>query len=110
LVTPLFTSVADGLVVALKVTPRARRAGVMGVRADGDGVPMLLVSVNTPPEDGKANAAVIALLAESWDVPRSCLSIISGATDRRKRLHVADGTPALRTRLEDWRRALWPDT
>ncbi len=110
MVTALFAPIGDGLVVLLKVTPRARRAGVTGVRADGDGLPVLLVSVNAPPEDGKANAAVIALLAEEWGVPRSSLTILSGATDRRKRLQIANATPALLARLEGWRKARWADT
>ncbi len=86
--------VADGVLVTIKVTPRARREGVEGVGPDG----ALRVRVTAPPEDGKANAAVIALLAREWDVPKSALSVASGASGRNKRIHVR-GEPATLVRL-----------
>jgi uncharacterized protein (TIGR00251 family) len=44
----------------------------------------LKCSVTTVPEDGKANAALIKMLAKAWKVPRSSIELVSGATDRRK--------------------------
>jgi uncharacterized protein YggU (UPF0235/DUF167 family) len=45
-------------------------------------------------EDGKANAAVVKLLSRAWGVARSQLSVVVGAADRRKTLHLA-GDPAV---------------
>jgi uncharacterized protein (TIGR00251 family) len=81
--------VRDGVVVNVKVTPRARQDRIEPPGPDQ----ALRVRVTAPADDGKANAAVIALLAKSWDLPRSALSIATGATSRRKRIHV-QGEPA----------------
>ena len=65
-----------GVTVDLRVQPRARRAALDP--ANG----ALKVQVTAPPEDGKANAAVIALLAEAWRLPRSSFDVIKGQTTR----------------------------
>jgi uncharacterized protein YggU (UPF0235/DUF167 family) len=58
--------------------------------------------VTAPPADGAANEAVIALLAREWRLPRSALSVVAGAGDRRKTIRI-DGDPAaLAGRLEAW--------
>lgn len=86
-----FTVVKDGVRVALLVSPRASRNRILGIAADADGGARLKVAVTAPPEDGKANRAVIALLAKSWRVPKTRLSIATGAGARRKLLHVDIG-------------------
>lgn len=78
---------ADAL-VPVRVTPRARTEGVETV--DGpDGTPMLAVRVRAAPEDGKANAAVCALLAEAFGVPKSAVSVLRGGASRQKLVRVA---------------------
>ncbi|WP_084215320.1 DUF167 domain-containing protein [Sphingomonas sp. Ant20] len=47
------------------------------------------------PVDGAANAALIALVAKSFGVPKRAVTIVAGETARLKRLHVAGDTPAL---------------
>lgn len=86
----------------LKVTPRARRNRVEGLAPAADGGVALEVSVTAAPEDGKANAAVIKLLAAEWGVAKSTIEVVLGAADRRKLLHVAGDPAGLRRRLEDW--------
>lgn len=66
--------------LALKVTPRARSEGVEGMNAAGE----LVVKVRVVPEDGKANAAVIAMIAKAFDLPKSRLEITRGTTGRHK--------------------------
>ena len=56
--------------------------------------------VTAVPEDGKANKAVIALLAKRLKLPKSAIDIASGATDRRKTLLI-DGDPALLAQLTE---------
>lgn len=80
----------SGVTLAVKVTPRARHAGVLGRVADGT----LRLSVTEPAEDGRANAAVLRLLAELLDVPTSACTLLRGAAARTKHVHVA-GEPAL---------------
>jgi uncharacterized protein len=59
--------------------PRALRTDVVG---DRNGA--LVVRVTAPPVDGKANAALCALLAERVGVPTSRVSVVRGATARDK--------------------------
>ena len=80
---------ADGVRVALKVTPKAAVDRIVGCEDDAEGGRVLQVAVTAAPEDGKANDAVIALLAKAWKLPKRDLSIAIGAASRRKVLHVA---------------------
>lgn len=93
---------ANGLRFAVRLTPKASRSRIDGVALDADGGRVLKVAVTAVPEDGKANAALIALLAKQWKVPKSAISITAGATDRRKTLFVSGDGEALRRRLEQW--------
>ena len=97
-----FVAAADGIRVTLRVTPRASRNRIGGVRLDAAGRPHLMVRVNAPPEGGKANAAVVKLLAKAWGVPPSRLSVVAGAGGRRKIVHVAGDASWLLERLGDW--------
>jgi len=91
-----------GIRVAVRLTPRASRDAVHGLAREADGSGALRVSVTAPPEDGKANAALIKLLAKSWRIPKSSISIASGATSQRKTVLVAGERPAIRKTLESW--------
>lgn len=86
--------------MTLRVTPRARDDGVIGVGTDGAGGHYLAVRVSAPPEAGKANAAVIKFLARRWRIPRGDLEVVSGATARRKVLRIRGSPDALMARLE----------
>jgi uncharacterized protein (TIGR00251 family) len=66
------------------VQPRASREKV-GPLHDG----RLRVSVTSPPVDGEANAAVIALIARTLGVARSAVEVIAGASSRRKTVRVS---------------------
>ena len=92
-------TVADGIRLRLKVQPKARREGIVGWTPDPDGEALKL-SVGAPPEDGKANAAVIALLAEALGVAKSAISVVSGATDRRKLVEIRGDETRLRAALD----------
>ena len=88
--------------MALKVAPKAARAGIAGVEADAAGRAALKVRVTEAPEGGKANAAVVKLLAKAWRLPKGALEITAGAKDRRKTLLVAGDGHALAARLGSW--------
>lgn len=77
----------------IRVIPRAKRTAVGGERAG-----RLLVRVTAPPADGRANAAVIAALADRLGLPKGRIEIARGAGSRDKtiRLHgVAGDDPRL---------------
>ena len=75
---------AGGVIVSVRVTPRAGRDEVAGV--DGEGV--LRVRVSAAPAGGAATEAVIRLLASALHVPPSSIEVVSGASSRRKRLRI----------------------
>jgi uncharacterized protein len=95
--------VADGVIVTVKLTPKARRESIDGISEEaGRAGPAraLKVRVAAVPEDGKANAALIALLARAWDVPRTTLTLASGATQRLKRIHIKGDPTALAAKVK----------
>jgi uncharacterized protein YggU (UPF0235/DUF167 family) len=65
-----------------------------------DGSAVLRVRVKAVPDKGKANAAVIAVLAKALDVPKSAVTLISGETARLKTVEIEGDPAALAARLE----------
>jgi len=86
--------------VTVRLTPKASSDRILGTVVDDAGRPAVKVAVSAPPEDGKANAALLKLLAKACGVPRSALSLVSGQTHRTKLVQIA-GDPAELTRRLD---------
>src|SRR5919205_2486209 len=63
----------------LRVSPGAGRSGIVGRHGDA-----WKVRVTAPPEEGRANEAVLRLLADALSVPRRALTLVSGHTTRDK--------------------------
>lgn len=80
----MITAMNDGVVIDVRVIPRAARSGISGTRENA-----LLVRLNAPPVEGAANNELIAVIARAMDVPRSSVSILSGDRSRNKRVFVA---------------------
>jgi uncharacterized protein YggU (UPF0235/DUF167 family) len=81
-----------GLVIAVKAHPGARHVTIGPVlpAAPAPGWPdaRLKIAVSTPPEDGRANAAIIAVLADWLGVKPAAITLTAGATARDKRFLV----------------------
>ncbi|MCC9624634.1 DUF167 family protein [Thalassospira sp. MA62] len=90
--TPVLRSESSGVRLFVRLTPKASRNAICGVAMDVDGQAQLKVSVTTVPENGKANQALIKLLAKAAKCPKSSIRIVSGQTDRNKVLRI-DGDP-----------------
>ena len=89
----------DGCTFQVRVQPRSRRDGIVGLHGDA-----LKVRVTAPPTDGRANLAVKKLLAKHLDVAPSDVEIVAGHTSRQKRVHVTDASAdAVRALLEEHR-------
>ena len=97
-----FAAAPDGIRVRVRVSPRAGRGRIDGLAAEPDGGVALKVAVTAAPEGGKANAALVRLLAREWGVAKSAVTVAGGAASRRKTLHVAGETRALLRALDDW--------
>jgi uncharacterized protein (TIGR00251 family) len=78
--------------LVVRLTPNAGRNAVEGFETAGDGESFLKARVTAAPENGKANKALIALLADTFRLPKSTISIISGETARKKILRI-NGDP-----------------
>jgi len=80
----------------VRVHPGGRRARVIGRRADGT----WSIEVTAPPEAGRANEAVVRLLAETLAVRRSEVRVSSGGASRTKTIEVEGlGMPEIEARL-----------
>jgi uncharacterized protein (TIGR00251 family) len=84
----------DGTILPVRAQPGARRNEIRG---EQDGI--LKVSVTQPPEKGKANKALIALLSKELSLRKSQLELIAGQTSHQKQVLVRDVTPEELTEL-----------
>jgi uncharacterized protein (TIGR00251 family) len=73
-----------GATFAVRVHPRARKNAVTGVVGDA-----LKLSLTAPPVEGRANQGVIEFFADLFQIPRSSVTIASGATGRNKVVRIA---------------------
>ena len=92
-----------GFSFQLRLTPRGGRDAVEGWAKSADGREHLKARVAAVAEDGKANAALIVLLAKALDVPKSAIHIVAGDTSRLKTIAILSADPAPKVRLEKWR-------
>ncbi len=84
--------------------PGAKRDAIEGFKAEADGTTALKVAVRAKAEAGKANAAIVELLAATWQLPRADITLVMGAGNRLKLFHLAGEPTALLAKLEGWRR------
>lgn len=73
----------------VRLTPRASTDEIDGWSEGPSGEPFLRARVSAPPADGRANQALVALLAAALDVAPTRIRIVSGSTSRWKWLEVA---------------------
>jgi uncharacterized protein (TIGR00251 family) len=81
-------SAASNIRFAVRLTPKGGRDRVEGWTVEPDGKRYLKARVSAPPEDGKANEALIRLLAKTLSIGRSKVRIVSGAASRLKMIEV----------------------
>ena len=69
--------------IAVHIIPRASKTEIVGMHGDA-----LKIRLAAPPVDGKANKALVAFLADHFNVPVRAIAIVSGATSRSKIIEV----------------------
>lgn len=79
--------ITGGVEIFLRVTPNAGRDAVIGTEKRGDRE-VLRVKVAAAPDRGKANEAVIGVLATALGLRRSAISVVFGESSRDKRVHI----------------------
>lgn len=86
----------------VRVTPKSARNAIQGLHYEPEGAAALKIALTAPPADGKANAALIALLAGLWRLPKSRFQITGGRSDRRKTVMIAGDAAFILPRLSEW--------
>ena len=90
------TEHAEGCVLPVRAQPGARKTGVVGEQAGA-----LKVAVTAPPEDGRANKALVEVLRDALGLKRSQVELLSGETSRDKKFLIRGLTTAqLQQRLQ----------
>lgn len=89
---------AGGIILTLRVTPKASANAVAGVEARSEGL-VLKVSVRAVPDKGEANDAVVAVLAKWLSLPKASLKVVAGGKSRSKQVFLAGEPQALMARL-----------
>lgn len=74
----------QSLTLHIRLTPKASANKIGELRKDASGLEQLVVYVTAVPEKGKANEALIELLAKHYKTSKSCVTILRGQTDRNK--------------------------
>ncbi len=84
----------DDLILHVRLTPGAAKDDVQGIWTDDKNGQWLGAKVRAVPENGRANIALIALLAKRLDCPKGAILLESGDTNRLKRLRIRGGAGA----------------
>ena len=73
----------NGVTLRLHIQPGAKKTEVVGLHGEA-----LKIRLAAPPVDGKANACLLAFLADRLDVAKAAVALVSGDSSRAKRVHV----------------------
>lgn len=94
------TFLKDHVRLSVRLTPSGGRDLLEGTEESADGTVWLKARVSAPPEDGKANKALVALLSKTFRIPKSSIRFVSGETARKKILRIDTDPEDFRMRLE----------
>ena len=83
-----YEKTSAGFIIRVRVTPNSSKSGANGIFTDSNMQDFLKVNLNAVPEKGKANQELIKFLSKILKQNKSSFSILSGETDRYKRLQL----------------------
>ncbi len=92
----------NGMIIRVRLSPNSSSCSVNGIMAAADGYNLLKISVNAVPEKGKANKELIEFIAKKIKLPKSTIEIISGDTERVKRLLLNGKFNELEEKIINW--------
>lgn len=102
----LFRTHKDGLSVDVRLTPKASSNKIEGITKNVENEPLLKARVTAVPENGKANDALLKLLAKAWSLSRTTLRITSGTKHRNKTIIIAGPRDTLESQMRLWLNSL----
>ena len=99
----MIRATAEGVTLAVRAQPGAKRTAITGMYGEGSAA-QLKIAVQSPPVDGRANAALIAFMAEMFGLARNQVEIVSGELSRSKAFLLRGVTLAqAEGKLAEWR-------
>lgn len=98
----MLRSAADGVTLAVRAQPGAKKTAITGVYGDGAAA-QLKIAVQAPPVEGRANSALITFLALTFGLARNKVEMVSGELSRSK-VFLLRGVTAeqIRVKLAAW--------
>ncbi len=79
----MLRATATGVTLAVRAQPGAKKTAITGIYGEA-ATAQLKIAVQAPPLEGRANAALIAFLAEAFALPKSAIKLVSGELSRSK--------------------------
>jgi uncharacterized protein len=92
----------DGVILSVRLTPKSSKNALIGLRATADDGLVCAIKVTAPPDKGKANAALLKLIAKSLHLPAGKVVLHSGHTSRHKEVLVHGETVAIMAAINTW--------
>ena len=92
----------NGMIVRVRLSPNSSSCSVNGIMDAADGHKLLKISVNSVPEKGKANKELIEFIAKKLKLPKSTIEIISGDTERVKKVLISGKFADLEEKIINW--------
>ena len=89
---------ADGVVLGVRLTPKSSRDEILGVETFG-GVAVLKARVRALPEEGRANDALVKLIAKWLGMPPSTVLVAQGGKSRLKQVRIEGDADSLLARI-----------
>lgn len=84
-----YEKTSKGIIIRVRVTPNSSKCAISGIFTTADGQDYIKINLNAVPEKGKANQELIKFLSKWLKQSKSSFTLISGETDRFKRLLLA---------------------
>jgi uncharacterized protein (TIGR00251 family) len=83
LLSHFLRSTHAGVTLAVRAQPGAKKTAIRGIFSESDSA-QLKIAVQAPPIEGRANQALIAFLAKTFDLPKSSVELVTGELSRSK--------------------------
>jgi uncharacterized protein (TIGR00251 family) len=83
LLTGALRTTTAGVTLAIRAHPGAKKTAILGLYGEGS-TAQLKVAIQAPPIEGKANAALIAFLADTFSIPKTKVELVTGELSRSK--------------------------
>ena len=91
--TAMLRETKDGVTLAVRAQPGEKKTAITGIYGEGVAA-QLKIAVHAPPIEGRANEALIAFLADLFDLPKSSVQLVTGELSRSKVFLLRGVTPA----------------